>query len=91
MVGAARGDEFPHWLPHLDAEIISLAEAFHRRLRNAKTVVLTKPDFQRELMRIREPSGTLTRTRERLIECGPLINGSPEPEPARARTSECLP
>ena len=68
MVGAARGDEFPHWLPHLDAEIISLAEAFHRRLRYAKTVVLTKPDFQRELMRIREPSGSLTRTRTRTSE-----------------------
>jgi hypothetical protein len=61
IVGA-RGDEFPHWLPNLDAEIISLAEAFHRRLRHAKTAELTKPDFMRELNRIREPSG-VTRTR----------------------------
>jgi len=55
IVGA-RGDEFPHWMPNLDAEIISLAEAFHRRLRHAKTAELTKPDFMRELNRIREPS-----------------------------------
>ena len=61
IVGA-RVDEFPHWLPNLDAEIISLAVAFHRRLRHAKTAELTKPDFMRELNRIREPSG-VTRTR----------------------------